>query len=92
MFFPEFPPGRDLANPYVINPRFFENTTGNYVYEGSWLDIGHRVSNAIALSLGGSLTLLVFYLIAYKTPKHFQPYSKMLMLCATLVLKEGVVE
>jgi hypothetical protein len=36
----------------------------------------------VAFGAGSLMTLLVFYLIAYRTPKHFQPYSKMLMMCA----------
>jgi hypothetical protein len=78
---PQFPSNRNLHNPYVINSYYYANST-YFDYKNSLLANVHLTMNLIAFLIGLSLTLVVLFLIGWRTPKSFQPYSRMLLLCA----------
>jgi hypothetical protein len=45
--FPEWPPGRNPSNPYVINPHYYANKT-QYTYKGSWIQYMHIGNNCVS--------------------------------------------
>jgi hypothetical protein len=84
MLFPDYPSNRDPSNPYVIDPYYFKNSTNRYVYDQTWLALIHNTINYVAFGLGSLLTLLIIYLIVFRTPKHFQAYKQILTMCTAM--------
>lgn len=68
-------------NPFVRNPDFFQNRS-HVVYSQTGVYLFFRI-NFIFSSIFGLLGVAyVVWLVMYRTPTHFKPYSKMLLLCA----------
>ncbi|KAI6217690.1 hypothetical protein M3Y95_01201000 [Aphelenchoides besseyi] len=64
---------------------FYANVTNKSFYETSF-GIFYRANNLLASSLGLIAICLLFYMIRYKTPTSFRPYSKLLYLCLAVDL------
>jgi uncharacterized membrane protein len=67
-------------NPYVFNEYFFANVT-NLPHEKTTFGLVHHLINYTAFTFGIATVLLVQYLILFKTPRQFQEFSKLLLLC-----------
>ncbi|KAI6216213.1 hypothetical protein M3Y95_01291500 [Aphelenchoides besseyi] len=64
---------------------FYANVTDESFYETPF-GIFCRANILLASSLGLIVTCLLFYMIRYKSPTSFRPYSKLLYLCLALDL------
>jgi hypothetical protein len=67
-------------NPHVHNPFYFANLT-QLSFEQTPFYLVHKINNYLAAITGMLLNLLMIYLIINKTPVHFKPYSKLLLMC-----------
>lgn len=70
---------RNPDNPFVYNANYYENAKP---YTESIEYYIHKANNIAAFSSGIFLVCLLTYLILTRTPIHFRPYSRILLLCA----------
>lgn len=70
---------RNSENPFVKDEFYFSNATA---YSETTISLAHKICNIAAFFIGMSLVGLLIFLIVFKTPRHFRPYSKMVFLCA----------
>lgn len=68
-------------NPYVFNKDYYENTT-HVIYKETIFYYIHRTSFILSALFSFFLIGLIVFLIIFKTPKSFKPYSTMLLIYA----------
>ncbi|KAI6238802.1 hypothetical protein M3Y99_00636700 [Aphelenchoides fujianensis] len=68
-------------NPFVQNELLFAAET-NRSFSDSRFSIVHQVNSILTGFLGIGSSLMIVYLVLFKTPLHFKAYSRMLLLCA----------
>lgn len=68
---------RGPQNPYVIDPYYFQKNASLLV-EAPIFDrpIPHNIHIFTVTIVGGFFTLLLMYLVLFRTPKDFRPYSR----------------
>lgn len=68
---------RDPENPYVIDPYYFQKNPSLLV-DPPIFDhpIPHKIHIFTVTFVGGFFTLLLMYLVLFRTPKDFRPYSR----------------
>lgn len=71
---------RNPENLFVRNELYFANKVKE-PYNQTAFYYFHTISTISATLFGTFFICLLSYLITYKTPQHFRPYSKMVMLC-----------
>ncbi|KAI6237617.1 hypothetical protein M3Y95_00284200 [Aphelenchoides besseyi] len=69
-------------NPFVHDEYHFSGQTNHSFADSSFAMI-HRINNILSGVIGMSASLLIFYLVFYKTPLYFRTYSRMILFCAT---------
>lgn len=79
IFFQKMSTTRNPENPFVKDEFYFTNAIA---YSETTLSLIHKISNISAFLIGMSLVCVLLFLIFFKTPSHFRPYSKMVFLCA----------
>lgn len=67
-------------NAFISNPHYYENSSSKFIYKQSVLYYIQKTNDTLSLIIGIPLSMLVFYLIATRSPLHFRPYRKMLVL------------
>ncbi|KAI6199536.1 hypothetical protein M3Y96_00637600 [Aphelenchoides besseyi] len=71
----------NAQNPFVYDENHFSGRTNHSFADTSFAMI-HRINNLLSGVIGISASLLIIYLIYYKTPIYFRTYSRMILFCA----------
>jgi hypothetical protein len=81
-------PVRDPENPYVIDPFYFQRNSSAAYPDSPIFDrpIPHKIHIYSVTFVGGFFTLLLIYLVLFRTPKDFRPYSRYVWLYSSLKL------
>lgn len=69
-------------NPYIRDELYFANVTP--IGKKDFFYAIRRANDFTAITIGVVLSCLLFYMIFNKTPSHFRPYKKMLLLGAVI--------
>lgn len=67
------------ANPHVFNENYFQNTS-HVIYKDTTSYFVFRTSTVLCTILSSCSIGFLLYLVAFKTPKYFKSYSRILLI------------